>query len=61
MSEGNWTELVMNCLPSHVGDQTVGEELFMLDALFFAELGTFLEKMRHGLERLDQRWYGLLV
>jgi len=33
----------------------------MLDALFFAELGTFLEKMRQGLEGLDQRRNGLLV
>jgi hypothetical protein len=33
----------------------------MLDALFFAELGTFLEKMGQVLEVLDQRRDGLLV
>lgn len=42
MSKRNWTELVMDFLPSHVGDQTVGEEVFMLDALFLTELGALL-------------------
>lgn len=33
----------------------------MLDALFLAELGTFLEEMGQIPKVLDQRWNGLLV